>query len=214
MVPRGSRKVKGTSMNGPTHFLLQGSLMNRKQANQAVKGTPMNTFSNLSALRQKQSKNVKHITFKDRKKSALERIMETVNRSKAKNELERMAIPNSPDTILARDLQKAYEKEQERQEKFRKLDEEDEVFDAEMERIHNRHAKSSAFDNGFNVDMAGELQNMSEQAERKRTDPNEPSVPNTLPFFPGLVELKPKKTNPKPRGKAVPRRTKTNGNTR
>jgi len=219
LVPKGSRK--GTSMNGLVHQLLRGSLKTRKEDNHKVKGIPMNSISNLSQLRQKQAKNVKTLTFKDRK--ALSKILEKVNRDKAKNELAEMAIPNSPDTILARDLQKEYQKEQEKQEKFRIGDEENEAFYEEMKGFHQK--QSVAEPNGINLNVAENLQYISEQAERERAAPNSPE--NTLPSFPGLREKTPPKARPKrptpksrtgpkpaaapkPRGRAVPRRTRQN----
>ena len=203
-------RVKGTPMNGLT-------LMNRKEANQErkkemnmVKGTPMNSFLNLSLLRQKQkqeqtkNKNAKRITLKDRKESALARIMETVNLSKAKYDLEQMA-PNSPGTKFAKELKKEEEKYSQELEKEQK----DRNFDEKMPTFHQL-----ATENGINEGLAHNLHQMSEKAHRTRVILNAPKEENTLPNFTGLVENgnqkkekpKPKrKANPTPRGRAVPR---------
>lgn len=179
-------RVKGTSLN----VLRPLSLMNRKEANQErrkVKGTPMNT---------------KRRTFKDRKESALARIMETVNLSKAKNDLGQMAVPNSPGTKLAKDLKK----EEEKYNKEWKKEQEDRNFDEKMPTFHQL-----ATENGINDGVAHNLHQMSERANRNSVILNGPE--NTLPYFPGLVEKeKPKEPRPKPRprGRAVPRRSTKN----
>jgi hypothetical protein len=198
LVPRGA-KPKGTSLNGLT-------LMNRKEANKKVKGTPLNTFLNLSVLRQKQNKNknknTKRMKFKDRKESALARIMETVNLSKAKHELEKMA-PNSPGTKLAKELKK----EEEKYNKEWKKEEEDRIFDEKMPTFHQL-----ATENGINLDVAHNLHEMAERANRTSVNLNPPKEENTLPYFPGLSEKPKPKPGPKPRprGKAVPRGSKKN----
>jgi hypothetical protein len=213
MTPRGI-KVKGSSLNGLVHRLLQGSLMNRKEANKKVKGIPMNSISNLSKLRQKQAKNTKQLTFKERK--ALSQILENVNLAKTRNELAKMAVSNSPGTKLAKEL----EKERKKQEKFQKQDEEDEAFDSQMELIHLKQAKSNP--NGINLDIATDLQHMSEQAERERAHPPEPDTipdyrgqlnvrpPRPRPPRPTSTKPKPPGPTPRPRGKAVARGSKKN----
>jgi hypothetical protein len=182
------------------------SLLNRKEANKKVKGTPLNTFLNLSVLRQKQNKNknTKRMKFKDRKESALARIMETVNLSKAKYDLEKMA-PNSPGTKLAKEIKK----EEEKYSKEWKKEQEDRIFDEKMPTFHQL-----ATENGINDVVAHNLHQMSERAHRTSVNLNPPKEENTLPYFPGLSETRPiprpgprPTPKPRPRGRPVPRRS-------